>query len=150
VGRIACAVLTAMLVLTTACDPGMMIRQSLSPPVSNGTAISIYLKTSHPLIGEPWYAPEVEITNRSGTPVTVTSVELMAGRTTYLNKRTKTYPLTLAPGTTKALDVWFDLQEDVKRTFRQPAALRVHYQINHKDSFAESGIIGGPLDTSIP
>ncbi|MGA8090343.1 MAG: hypothetical protein WCA10_23925 [Terracidiphilus sp.] len=139
--------MTAMLVLTTACDPGMMIRQSPSPHASSGASLSIHIKTSHSFTGATWYAPEVEITNPSGAPVTVTSVELIAGRITYQNKRTETYHLRVTPKATKVLDVWFDLQEDVKRTFRQPAALRVNYRINHEDGFAESGIIGGSLDT---
>ncbi len=127
-----------------------MIRQSPSLSASTGDSISVYIKTSYHLIGETWYAPGIEITNRSGALVTVASVELIAGRITYLNTRTETFPLTLAPGTTKATYVWFDLQEDVKRAFRQSTVLRVHYQINHKDTLAESGLIGGSLDTSLP
>jgi hypothetical protein len=124
------ALLTGVLVLTIACDPGMTIHQTSSLGAINGAGVVLYVKTSHPLIGETWYAPEVKVTNSSDSPITVTGVELTVERATYANKprRSGTYPLIVPPRETEALDIWFDLRDDVKKSFQQSADLRVHYQ----------------------
>jgi hypothetical protein len=144
--------LTALLVLTIACDPGMTIRQTSSLGATNGAGVAVYVKTSHPLIGETWYAPEVKVTNSSDSPITVTRVELTTQRATYTNKprSSGTYPLIVPPRETEALDIWFDLHDDVKKTFQQSAELRAHYRSSGKEEIAQSNIIGGPLNTSAP
>jgi hypothetical protein len=143
---------TALLVLTIACDPGMTIRQTSSLGATNGAGVAVHIRTSHPLIGETWYAPEVEVTNSSDSPITVTGVELTVQRATYANKprRSGTYPLIVPPRETEALDIWFGLHDDVKKTFQQSAELRVHYRISGKEEIAESNIIGESLNTSAP
>jgi hypothetical protein len=139
------AFLTAVMVLTIGCDPGMMIRQTSSPGAASGASAAVYVKTSHPLIGETWYAPEVKVTNSSDSPIAVTGVELAARSITYANKprRPGTYPLIVPPGKTEALDIWFDLRDDVKKTFQKSAELRVHYQSSGKEEIAQANIIGG-------
>ncbi len=138
--------------LFVACDPGMTIRQVKA---SNGTsdAITIEVKTEHPLIGHTFYAPQVTVTNDSDSPITITSVELAAKRGTYPNKplHSGSYPSAVPPGKTETLDVWFDLADDVRNTFfRQPAELQVHYRSRGRDETSLVSIIGGPLNTSAP
>jgi hypothetical protein len=142
--------LIAVSLLLVACDPAITIRQ-VKP--SNGTSapVTIDVKTQHPFVGHTWYVPQVTLTNRSDSPITITSVELIAKRGTYANKPRQpgSYPLTVPPGTTETLDVWFDLTDDVKETFfRQPAELRLHYKSRGQDETAHVSVIGGPLDTS--
>ena len=147
---------SAMLLLMVACDPGMTIRQtkSLSKGVGAATpVVAIHVKTSHPLIGHTWYAPEVKVTNLSDSPVTITSVELVTRRKTYASKtaRPGSYPLVIQPGSTETLDVRFDLNDDVKKTFfKQSAELRLRCRIGNKEEIAYTTIIGGRLDTSTP
>jgi hypothetical protein len=140
--------LTAVLLVTVACDPGMTISQASSPETAKGAGIALNVKTSHPLIGETKYAPEIQIRNSSEAAITVTGVELAAGRFTYTNKplRSGSYPLIVPPGETDVLDIWFDLHDDVKTTFRQSAELRVHYRRSDKEETAQTNIIGSPLN----
>ena len=144
--------LAALLVVTVACDPGMTIRQTSSPGATNGAGVAVSVKTSHPFIGTRWYAPEVKVTNSSDSPITVTGVELTAQHATLTNKprRSGTYPLIVPPRETRALDIWFDLQGGVNKTFQESAELRVHYRSHGKEEIVQSTIIGGPLDTSAP
>jgi len=138
--------------LTIGCDPGMVIRQTSSLGAAGGASVVVYVKTSHPLIGETWYAPGVEVTNSSDSPITVTSVELAARSVTYANNpgRAGTYPLIVPPGKTEALDIWFDLHDDVKNTFQQPAELRVHYRSSGTEKIARANIMGGSQNTNAP
>ncbi|MFC5862516.1 hypothetical protein ACFPT7_09465 [Acidicapsa dinghuensis] len=144
--------MTAVMVLTIGCDPGMMIRQTSSIGAAKGASVAVYVKTSHPLIGETWYAPEVKVTNSSDSSIAVTGVELAARSVIYANKprRPGTYPLIVPPGKTEALDIWFDLHDNVKKTFQEPAELRVHYQSSGKEAIAQANLTGGPLNTSAP
>ena len=137
--------LTALLVPTVACDPGMTIRQASSPGATNGAGVAVYVKTSHPFIGETLYAPEVKVTNSSDSPITVTGVELIAQGATFTNKprRPGTYPLIIPPHQTQALDIWFDLHDDVEKTFQESAELRVHYRSRGKEEIVQSNIIAG-------
>lgn len=139
----------ALSLLLVGCDPAITIRQIKT---SNGTLapVTIDVKTQHPFVGHTWYVPQVTVTSRSDLPITITSVELIAKRGTYANKprETGSYPLTVPPGTTETLDVWFDLTYDVKETFfRQPAELQVHYNSRGQHEIALVSVIGGPLDT---
>lgn len=138
--------------LLVACDPGMTIRQI---EASNGTParITLNVKTKHLLIGETSYVPQVTVTNNSDSPITITSVELIAKRGTYANKPLQpgSYPMAVPPGKTETLDIWFDLADHVKETFfRQPAEVRVHYKSRSQDETAHVSVIGGHLDTSTP
>jgi hypothetical protein len=144
--------LTALAVLTIGCDPGTIIHQTSSLGAANGTRVAVYVKTSHALIGETWYAPEVKITNSSDSPIAVTGVELAAHRVPYANKpqRPGTYPLIVLPGKTEALDIWFDLHDGVKKTLQDSAKLRVHYRSSGEEAIAQATIIVGPLNASAP
>jgi hypothetical protein len=120
--QIVSALFSAILLLMDACDPGMTIRQNKSLSRAGGAAmpaVAIHVKTSHPLIGQTCYAPEVKVTNPSDSPITITSVELVTRRETYANKtaRPGTYPLVIQPGSTEIIDVGFRLNDDVKKTF---------------------------------
>ena len=139
-------------ILLVACDSAIRIRQIKA---SNGTSapIAIEVKTQHPLVGQTWYVPQVTVTNGSDSPITITSVELATKESTYTNKprQPESYPSSLSPGKTEILDIWFDLTEDVKKTFfRQAAELRVHYTSHGQDETAHVSVIGGPLDASTP
>jgi hypothetical protein len=148
----------AMPILTAGCDPGMTIRQTKSSYRATSeinpedAQVAIDVKTSHPLTGETWYAPQVKITNSSNSAITVTSVELTSRGATYTNKPPQPgfYPLLVQPGKTEGLLVWFDLNEAVKKTFQQQAELRVHYRKDNKEEIAHASIVGGPLNTATP
>ena len=123
----------AILVLMTACDPGMAIRQIKSPGALNGSVtsnaqVNVHIETKHQLIGETLYGPEVKVTNATGSPIAVTNVELTARSKTYANThpRPETYPLTIQPGSAETLHVLFRLDDSVHKTFQQSAELLVH------------------------
>ena len=139
--------------VTIACDPGMTIHQTDTANRNIDQTLTIRVKTTRPLIGENWYAPEgITATNLFNKPITVTSVELIANSTTYANKPPgiSKYPLTIAPGKTETLPVWFDLDASVKRTFEKTAELRVHYRSGDKEAVSSAFIVGGPLDSDAP
>jgi hypothetical protein len=58
--------------------------------------------------------------------------------------------LVVQPGRTEGLLVWFDLKDEVKKAFHQPAELRVHYLRDNKDQIAHTSVVGGPLNTATP
>ena len=91
-----------------ACDRGMTIRQDVpNEGREANTSVAIHVRAINPLIGETWYPPEIEITNLSGSPITVTTVELVAQPATLQNKprRSGTYPLEIPPRQTETLDI---------------------------------------------
>jgi hypothetical protein len=147
----------ALLLISTACDPGMTIYQT-SPTANQGTVpepVTVRVLASHPLIGETWYAPinDVTVINSLDKPIVITKVELLANGTTYQHKHTgamNEYPLTVMGGKTKTLPLWFDLKEDVKHTFNTPTELRVYYRNGSEESVAQAFIVGGPLDMTTP
>ena len=145
-----------LLVIFGACDPGMTIYQTNAN--QNGPAndrVTVRVKTSHPLIGETWYAPDndVTVTNSLDKPIVITKVELVTNRATYQHKHTgatNEYPLTVAAGKTEVLSLWFELNDYVKETFKNPAELRVYYRNGRDESVAHAFIVGGPLDMKTP
>ena len=145
----------AILVLMIACDPGMTIRQT--EPGLLGTApskqqVTIHVRTSHPLIGERWYYPEVQVSNSSGSSIAITSVELAARGETYANepRQSGIYPLVIQPGSTQTLDVRFRLGDAVKKVFKHSAELRARYRRGSTEETAHATIVGGPLDDHTP
>jgi len=146
--RTAAAVFMAVLVLATGCDPAITIRQVPPPGATNSSRVLVSVKTTHSFIGETWYAAEVTVTNSSVLPITLTEVELVARGVTYKNRppATETYPSIVPPGTARALGVSFQLHENVRRTFRKAAELRLHYRTGDKDEIAEVSIAGEPLE----
>jgi hypothetical protein len=135
------------------CDPGMSIRQINSRADSKKTAvvvtpeIAIEVKTTHQMIGEGSYDPEVKVTNSSDSPITITSVELVAQSLTYENKPrgAEAYPLTLPVRSTTSLDIAFRFSEGVHRIFKKPAELRIHYLTRGHDGLARTTVVGGPV-----
>lgn len=151
------ALVIAIAFLSGACDPGMTIYQTHSATTESGSGdarVAVYVNTTHPLIGETWYAPDdVSVTNLSEKPIIITDVELTANGTTYKSthpRATGNYPLTIAPAKTENLPVWFDLKADVARTFEKAAELRVHFRKGGEDSVVRAHIVGGPLGTNAP
>jgi hypothetical protein len=145
-----------LLLVATACDPGMTIYQTnTNQNLSFPEHVTVRVKASHPLIGETWYAPDndVTVTNAFDKPIILTKVELVANGATYSHKHTgatNEYPLTVSAGKTETLPLWFDLKDDVKRTFKTPAELRVYYHNGREESVAHAFIVGGPLDMKTP
>lgn len=141
--------LTALLALTVGCDPGMTIRQNSAPEVTN--RVAVYVKAGHPLVGETWYAPQVKVANFSDAPITVTSVELATQRATYVNKlpRAGAYPVTVPVRETQVLEIRFDLNDSVRKTFQQAGDIRVHYVSKGKKAIAVASVIGGPLSNDV-
>ncbi len=147
------SVIVIMLAVATACDPGMTIHQTA--PQLNGTPskeITMRVRSGHPFIGTKPYAPDIEIMNATDSPIDVVSIELITRRGTFENKsqRSGAFPLEVPPGSTRPLDVLFELADSVKLTFRKPTELQVHYRMGSKDQTARASLIGGKLDTSIP
>ena len=151
--------LVVLLLLTVGCpigDPGMTIRQAVQrgslsglPATPSPSYLGINVKTSHPFQGETWYAPTVTVTNSFESPITVSAVELVVRGVTYANGRgrAEAYPVVVLPGKTETLDIWFDLRENVWKTFfKQSAELRVHYRKDAREEIAHASIIGGHLD----
>jgi hypothetical protein len=148
----------AIQVLTVACDPGMIIRQASVPgrAPNAGTSpeakVEVSAKTTHQLIGETWYDPEVKVTNLSGSPITVTDIELSARGKAYASNwarwsRPGAFPLTIQPGNSGTLEISFRLDEDVWKTFfRHPAELSVLYTIGADSMVARATIVGAHLD----
>ena len=145
--RTAVVFFTMVLVLAAGCDPRITIRQVLQPGATNNSRVLVSVRDTHSFIGETWYAAKVTVTNSSVSPITLGAVELVARGATYKNRppATETYPLIVPPGTAQALGVWFDLRENVNRTFQEPAELRLHYRTGGKDEIAQVSVIGGPL-----
>ena len=139
-------VFLAIPVVLVACDPGMTVRQLKSSDEAQ-SEIVVRIKTTRQLIGETWYAPEIEVTNSNKSPITVTNVELAARSKTYANVpfHPETYPLTIQPGNTKTLDVMFRLDDAVYKTFEQAAELSVHYRSEGKQETVRVSVIRGRL-----
>ncbi len=142
--------LILILVFIVACDPGMTIRQR-DPIAATGTNqkpsfVTIRVRTAHLMVGDSWYAAPAEVSNLSSLPITITRVELVVRGTTFQNspRRSGTYPMEVAPGSTAPLDTWFDLNGSLKKTFHEETELRVYYQSENKESIARATLIGGP------
>ena len=145
---------TIAAILLIGCDPGLTIYQVRPANIVNSasTEITIHVRTSHPLVGETSYAPEVKITNSSVASITVTKVELAEGNATYENKPVKaaTYPVSVSAGDTQVLDVLFDIKDGVGKTFHKPAEFRVHYRSGDREEIVSTTIVGGPLNMRAP
>ena len=151
-GRIAImAAAAALLLLIVACDPGVIIRQvgPVSGAVTQNSVI-LHVKSTHQLIGETWYAPQVTVTNSSHAPITITEVELSTKQKIYSDSspQPQDLPKTVLPGQTQNVTVLFRLDDDVQKTFRQSAELRVHYRGGNTDDIVRAVIELGPVDDS--
>jgi hypothetical protein len=129
------ALLVVTFALFVGCDPGITIRQINSTGDSKRTAvivtpdITIEVKTTHPINRGTLVQSEVNVMKSSDSPITITSVELVAQGVTYENKprAKKSYPLTLLVLSTASLDIAFDFSEGVCWILKEPAELRIHY-----------------------
>lgn len=150
--RIGTLYLITVLLLLIACDPAITLRQ-IDPPNGTSAQIQIRVKTQHPLIGRTWYVPQITIVNTSDSPICVTSVELATKRGKYVNnpRHGVSYPLDIEPGKPETIGAWFDLSDDVRKTFfRQPTQLLVHYNSRGREETTSVSVIGGNLDTNSP
>ena len=97
-----------------------------------------------------WYDPQVIATNSSDVPVTITSVELIAGSRTFQNKprAEKDYPLTLPAHSTVPLDVYFSFSNGayVAKVFKNPGELRIHYSSQQGTGLAHMTVARGHLN----
>jgi hypothetical protein len=144
------------LTLLAACDPGMTVRQINSVVESENAAataipkISVEVKTTHQLIGESWYSPQITATNSFDVPVTITSVELIAGSTTFQNspRAAKDYPVNLPARSTVPLHVDFGFNDGmyVEKVFRNPGELRIHYSSQQGAGLARITVARGHLN----
>jgi hypothetical protein len=134
----------------TACDPGVSIRQIKSQGqttvgrVAAENQVVLDVKTTRQLIGEAWYDPEVQVTNSTSSPITIESIELATRDKIYTNTpvRPEMSPLKIQPGSTETLHVSFRLDDAVYKVIRQPAELRVHYQIGGTQEIARTSVVG--------
>jgi len=91
--------------------------------------------------------PDVSVTNSSASSITINSVELTAKSVVYGNKRQEAYSVVLTSGETRPIILWFDLREDIWKTFyKQAADLRVNYVIDGQQMTAHANIIGERLN----
>lgn len=137
-------------------DRGMTIRRAVqyelpgSPATPSPSKLMISVRTSHPLIGVTFYAPDIAVTNSSASTITINAVELTAKGVVYANQRQDAYPVVVASGQTQVLGTGFELREDVWQTFfKQPADLRVSYVINGQEMMGHVNIIGDRLNSKI-
>jgi len=153
--RILRPVSIAILGVIAGCDPGMTIRQAKQPGRLNGTAtlnaqVKVDIETKCQLIGQTLYGPKVKVTNLSGAPIAITSVELAAIGKTYANThpRPETFPLTIQSGSTETLHVLFRLDEPVHETFHRSAELLIHCKSGEKLETVRASLIGGRLEAT--
>jgi hypothetical protein len=143
-----------VLILLVACDPGMTVRQINSSVESESAAataipkISVDVKTTSLLIGQRVYDPQVVATNLSDVPVTITSIELIAGSRTLQNgtHAARDYPVNLPAHSTVPLGVYFSLSDGVDKIFEKPGELRIHYSSQQGSGFARITVERGPLN----
>jgi len=76
-------------------EPLLASTSASSPGAAKGATVAVSVKTSDPLVGETWYAPDILVTNLSESPITVTGVELSTRGVTYANRPRQlgSYPL---------------------------------------------------------
>jgi hypothetical protein len=140
--------------LGTSCDPALSIRQveprdnaqRIRVPIEAQAVVQVQAAIS--FIGGRVYATGVKVTNSTGLPINVNAIMLVANGKTYSsqNKTQGQYPLTIPAGNTEELDVLFELDEDVLRTFKKAAELQVHYQSGGSEQIARATVIGGRLN----
>jgi hypothetical protein len=148
------ALIPLALILLVACDPGMAVRQINSFVESENTAVtpipkvSVNVKTTHQLIGERSYLPDVTLTNSSYFEVTITSIDLVARGETYENRPqdTKCYPLKVLAQSTAPLDVHFRFTDGIYKVFKNPGELRIHYSSQQGTGLARITVARGPLN----
>lgn len=144
-------VITILLILagTNACDPGMIIRQDLKntnfntyDSLNEGIVI-LNVKEQSKLIGEALYVPEIKVINNYSSSISINSFELMTRKkklytATWTSKKIlhtakwgkENFPQTLKAGDAITLRPFFDLDESVYEVFKEPAELRLNYEIS--------------------
>lgn len=109
--------------------------------------VRIEINTTRQFIGERWYAPRITFINHSSSKVMVTSAELVTSVGVYSNNaRAGAYPVEIPQGETRVLEINFQLNEYVKRTFQNAAEVRVHFQAGNREQVITKNVIGGRLD----
>lgn len=145
---------TGLLILLVGCDPGMTVRrinsvvESEGAPATPTPQIAISVKTTHQLIGEPRYDPQVTAANLSDAPVTITGVELVSRNLTFQNRAEAqtSYPLNLPAHSTVPIDVHFHFNSGVYVIFKDPVELQVHYSSRQGKGVARVTLARGHLN----
>lgn len=149
--------ITLLLICLVGCDPGMTVRQINSVVEAENAAsttipkISVDVKTTHQLIGEGWYGPQVIAANLSDVPVTITSIELIAGSKTFQNgtRAAQDYPANLPAHSTVPLsvDIRFSDGVYIRKALENPGELRIHYSSQQGAGLARITVARGHLNT---
>lgn len=128
------------------CDPGIQIRQTEKEVQPADSVLKVRVPVSHNLIGEGYYAPEgVEATNISNSSLNITRPEFISGERTYTWKQVGPgkYPITLKPGASAKLPIWFDLDPSyLSGVFKNAVELRVHYEADTQKSYLSVFLVG--------
>lgn len=132
------------------CDPGMIIRQhegkdaAVSSEEASDSNIAIRVADLNALIGETWYAPEVDVTNTGAASIHITKFELVTSKRVYLlsERFEKKIQRNIDTGGSVHLRLWFDLDEPVYRAFHDGAALKVYYEYQGRE-FESSVLVKG-------
>jgi len=131
------------------CDPGISIYQVKSQVDESrqDSKLLISIKPTRQLIGETWYTPEIIATNKAGSSIAVTKIELSTRAKVYAGNpgRDVVYPVTILPGKLETLRVLFRLDDNVRITFRLPVELWVHYHSDGNQGIARVTVVGGSL-----
>lgn len=145
----------AALGLLMGCDPGFTVREArprlqhhLAPSVAT-SELSVDVDRFHTLAGDSVYRPKIRISNMSKLPIAVTEIQLISRVGVYVGSINRSGPdssprslMTIDPGATGELDIWFDLNHGLDTIFRKPADLQVQYTIGDISNTAKVRLVG--------
>src|SRR4029453_4783396 len=111
-------------------------------------AVDIQVGTTHPLIGEDWYVPEITFTNRGSVGLTVTGAELFgpSGLVPSAGGDLNHLPEAIPPGQTRELLPYFELKQAVHKEFAGTVELRLSYTDGKTERKAVITLEGAPLE----
>jgi hypothetical protein len=126
----------------------MTIHQEVpDPPSITKPSVAVRVKAQNLLIGETYYLPIVEIENRSDAPIVIVNCELTARTATFQNRSLgpDSSNVEITPGESKTIKLWFDLSDNVRKIFHDPAELRIRYRSHNGEQIVSITIVGGRL-----
>lgn len=137
------------------CDSGMSIRQrpdtkGPEPAATMADGIEVSVETTHPLIAEDWYAPDVTVTNRGAVTLTITAAELVgsSGTTSCEPGDLSHLPQDIPPHQACTISPYFKLKNPVHKEFAGPVELWVHYTDRKKESQQVVVLEGAALESA--
>jgi hypothetical protein len=150
VKRVAAMLLFLVVVLVTGCDPGFTVRQLNARPQWQSAVpeipqqVSVEVSKFHALIGSGYYTPKIRVISMAKLSVEIMGVELVTSRGIYpvSPRQNEESPVKIDSGATREIDVWFELHDGLLTTFKEPAALYVHYIIGNRNETATAKIVG--------